>query len=271
MKLARVAAAALAVLILLMQRVWAVDVSATAAVLMDCGNGQILYEKNADKRMLIASTTKILTALVVLENCGMQQEVTVLPGHMAEGSSMYLKPGEKMTVESLLYGLMLCSGNDAALVLAEACGGQQRFVRLMNDLATEIGMDSSHFENPNGLDGKEHYSTARDMAKLAAYASAQPVFMRICSTSTAQTAGRSMKNHNRLLRELEGCIGMKTGYTKAAGRTLVSCVERNGRKLVAVTLQDGNDWADHAALYEYGFCREDGVETAYFPGNKREL
>ena len=156
MKLARVAAAALAVLILLMQRVWAVDVSATAAVLMDCGNGQILYEKNADKRMLIASTTKILTALVVLENCGMQQEVTVLPGHMAEGSSMYLKPGEKMTVESLLYGLMLCSGNDAALVLAEACGGQQRFVRLMNDLAAEIGMDSSHFENPNGLDGKEH-------------------------------------------------------------------------------------------------------------------
>ena len=184
---------------------------------------------------------------------------------------MYLKPGEKMTVESLLYGLMLCSGNDAALVLAEACGGQQRFVRLMNDLATEIGMDSSHFENPNGLDGKEHYSTARDMAKLAVYASAQPVFMRICSTSTAQTAGRSMKNHNRLLRELEGCMGMKTGYTKAAGRTLVSCVERNGRTLVAVTLQDGNDWADHAALYEYGFCREDGVETAYFPGNKREL
>lgn len=267
----RVAAAALAMLLLLTQRAWAVEVSATAAVLMDCGTGRILYEKNADRRMLIASTTKILTALVVLENCGMQQEVTVLPGHMAEGSSMYLKPGEKMTVESLLYGLMLCSGNDAALVLAEACGGQQRFVRLMNDLAAEIGMDSSHFENPNGLDGKEHYSTARDMAKLAAYASAQPVFMRICSTSTAQTAGRSMKNHNRLLRELEGCIGMKTGYTKAAGRTLVSCVERNGRTLVAVTLQDGNDWADHAALYEYGFCREDGVETAYFPGNKREL
>lgn len=249
----------------------AVSTSASAAVLVDVDSGRVLYEQNADARMLIASTTKILTALVVLENCGMQQEVTVLPGHMAEGSSMYLKPGEKMTVESLLYGLMLCSGNDAALVLAEACGGQQRFVRLMNDLAAEIGMDSSHFENPNGLDGKEHYSTARDMAKLAAYASAQPVFMRICSTSTAQTAGRSMKNHNRLLRELEGCMGMKTGYTKAAGRTLVSCVERNGRKLVAVTLQDGNDWADHAALYEYGFCREDGVETAYFPGNKREL
>ena len=271
MKFAQVIAAVLTVLLLLTQQVWAVDLSATAAVLMDCDTGQILYEKNADKRMLIASTTKILTALVVLENCGMQQEVTVRPQHMAEGSSMYLKPGERVTVESLLYGLMLCSGNDAALALADACGGETKCVDLMNRLAGRIGMDSRHFENPNGLDGEAHYSTARDMAKLAAYAVRQPAFMRICSTVTAQTGGRSMKNHNRLLRELDGCVGMKTGFTKAAGRTLVTCVEREGRMLAAVTLQDGNDWADHAALYEYGFDRDGAAETAFLPGNKRNM
>lgn len=271
MKLTRFAATVLAMLLLLTQRAWALDISATAAVLMDCATGQMLYEKNPDKRMLIASTTKILTALVVLESCEMQQEVTITTRHMAEGSSMYLKIGERVTVESLLYGLMLCSGNDAALALADACGGSARCVERMNDMARRIGMDGSHFENPNGLDGESHYSTARDMAKLAAFAAEQPTFMRLCSTVTAQTAGRSMKNHNRLLRELEGCVGMKTGFTKAAGRTLVSCVERGGRTLVAVTLQDGNDWADHAALYEYGFSGESGTEAAYFPGNKRKL
>ena len=125
-------------------------------------------------------------------------------------------------------------------------------------------MTDSHFENPNGLDGEAHYSTARDMAKLASYASKQPTFLRICSTTTAHVGGRTMTNHNRLLREVEGCMGMKTGYTKAAGRTLVSCVEREGRTLVAVTLQDGNDWADHRALYEFGFSRADAAETAAF-------
>ena len=271
MKFARVIAAALAAALLLTQKAWAVELSATAAVLMDCRTGQILWEKNPDKRMLIASTTKILTALVVLEECGMGQEVTVTRQHMAEGSSMYLKPGETVTVETLLYGLMLCSGNDAALALAEACGGERRCTGRMNELARRIGMSSSHFENPNGLDGQAHYSTARDMAKLAAYAARNPTFMRICSTSAAQAGGRSMKNHNRLLRELEGCVGMKTGYTKAAGRTLVSCVERNGRMLAAVTLQDGNDWADHAALYEYGFGQGNDTETAAVPTERRYL
>lgn len=271
MKFAQVIAAALAVLLLLTQQVWAVDLSATAAVLMDCDTGQILYQKNADKRMRIASTTKILTALVVLEECGLRQEVTVMQRHMAEGSSMYLKPGERVTVETLLYGLLLCSGNDAALALADACGGEKQCIRRMNDLAGRIGMNSSHFENPNGLDGETHYSTARDMAKMAAYGAKNPTLMRICSTIAAQTGGRSMKNHNRLLRELVGCVGMKTGYTKAAGRTLVSCVEREGRMLVAVTLQDGNDWADHAALYAYGFGREIGAETVIAPGEKKYL
>lgn len=265
------AAAVLAVMLLLTQKAWAMDISATAAVLMDCQTEEILFEKNADRKMLIASTTKILTALVVLENCPMYQEVTVLPRHMAEGSSMYLRAGERVTVETLLYGLLLCSGNDAALALAEACGGERRCVALMNALAERIGMENSQFENPNGLDGEKQYSTARDMAKMAAYAIENPTFRRICSTMTAYAQGRHMKNHNRLLRELEGCVGMKTGFTKAAGRTLVTCVERDGRRLVAVTLQDGNDWLDHKTLYAYGFDRKSGVETAYIGGTRREM
>lgn len=271
MKGRRVAAAALAMALLLGQRAWAMDISATAAVLMDADTGRILYEKNADRRMLVASTTKILTALVVLENCEMQSVVTVTEKHRAEGSSMYLKPGERVTVECLLYGLLLASGNDAALALAEGCGGAERCVGKMNDLARRIGMADSHFENPNGLDGEAHYSTARDMAKLAAYAAKQPTFMRISSTVTAHVGGRTLTNHNRLLRELEGCVGMKTGYTKAAGRTLVSCVERDGRTLVAVTLQDGNDWADHKALYEFGFSRDGAAETAAVSGRKERF
>lgn len=267
----RVAAVVLAMVLLLTHRAWAVDISATAAVLMDADTGRILYEKNADRRMLVASTTKILTALVVLESCDLQSRVTVTQKHRAEGSSMYLKPGERVTVECLLYGLLLSSGNDAALALAEACGGVERCVGKMNDLAGRIGMADSHFENPNGLDGESHYSTARDMAKLAAYAVKQPTLMRICSTVTAHVGGRTLINHNRLLRELEGCVGMKTGYTKAAGRTLVSCVEREGRTLVAVTLQDGNDWADHKALYEYGFSRDGAAETAAVTGRKERF
>ena len=228
--------------------------SATAAILMDADTGEVLYEKNADRQMLIASTTKILTALVALESAPLQKEITVTNDHMVEGSSMYLKPGETVTVEGLLYGLLLCSGNDAALALADACcGSVEVFVAEMNRKAAEMGMENSSFANPNGLDAENHCSTARDMAILAAYAAKNPTFVRLCSTSQVSITGRTMTNHNRLLREVEGCIGMKTGYTKAAGRTLVTCAVREGRTLVAVTLCDGNDWVDHKTLYEYGF------------------
>ena len=178
---------------------------------------------------------------------------------------MYLKPGETVTVEELLYGLMLCSGNDAALALADCCGGLEVFVQAMNDKAAELGMQDTSFANPNGLDDENHYSTARDMAVLAAYAAQNPTFRRICSTRTATVGSRTMTNHNKLLSQLEGCIGMKTGYTKAAGRTLVSCAQRDGCRLVAVTLCDGNDWADHKSLYEMGFAarnKENTEETA---------
>ena len=231
----------------------AVEVSAAAAVLMDADSGRLLYEKNGEKRMLIASTTKLMTALVALEQGGLQQEITVTGGHMAEGSSMYLRPGEKLTLETLLYGLLLSSGNDAALAVTECMGGAVPFVARMNEKAAELGMENTHFANPNGLDDEAHYSTAEDMAKLAAAAMDDPVLRRVASTRTARIGGRTLTNHNKLLSKVEGCVGLKTGYTRAAGRTLVSCAERDGVRLVAVTLQDGDDWNDHASLYEQGF------------------
>ena len=243
----------------------ALEVSATAAVLMDADMGQVLYEKNGDRQMLIASTTKIMTALVVLEHAAPDDVITVTPDHMAEGSSMYLRAGETVRVEELLYGLLLCSGNDAALALTECAGGLTPFVAMMNEKAAALGMAHTSFVNPNGLDADGHYSTARDMAVLAAAAVENPTFRRICSSRSVTIGQRTMENHNRLLRQVEGCVGLKTGYTRAAGRTLVSCTERDGCRLVAVTLQDGNDWADHAALYDYGFrltAPRRGVQTA---------
>lgn len=243
----------------------ALEVSATAAVLMDADMGQVLYEKNGDRQMLIASTTKIMTALVVLEHAAPDDVITVTPDHMAEGSSMYLRAGETVRVEELLYGLLLCSGNDAALALTECAGGLTPFVALMNEKAAALGMAHTSFANPNGLDADGHYSTARDMAVLAAAAVENPTFRRICSSRSVTIGQRTMENHNRLLRQVEGCVGLKTGYTQAAGRTLVSCTERDGCRLVAVTLRDGNDWADHAALYDYGFrltAPRRGVQTA---------
>lgn len=243
----------------------ALEVSATAAVLMDADMGQVLYEKNGDRQMLIASTTKIMTALVVLEHAAPDDVITVTPDHMAEGSSMYLRAGETVRVEELLYGLLLCSGNDAALALTECAGGLTPFVALMNEKAAALGMAHTSFANPNGLDADGHYSTARDMAVLAAAAVENPTFRRICSSRSVTIGQRTMENHNRLLRQVEGCVGLKTGYTQAAGRTLVSCTERDGCRLVAVTLQDGNDWADHVALYDYGFrltAPRRGVQTA---------
>ena len=237
----------------------AADISAVSAVLMDAATGAVLYEKAPHSKMRIASTTKIMTALAVLECASVRLTVEVKPCHMAEGSSMYLKPGEWLTVEELLYGLLLSSGNDAALALADACGGPETLVGKMNELAAALGMEDTSFENPSGLDGEAHYSTAYDMALLACRAIEDPTLRRIFSTKSAAVAGRQLRNHNKLLSRLEGCIGLKTGYTRAAGRTLVSCVEREGRQLVAVTLCDGNDWADHAALYQLGFARKESA------------
>ena len=233
----------------------AVSTSATAAILMDADSGRVLYEHNADRQMLIASTTKILTALVAIREGDPAELVKVSrTAAYTEGSAMYLKEGEQLTLETLLYGLMLCSGNDAAVAIAEHIAGSQAdFARLMNETAAELGMTNSSFANPNGLDAEGHYSTARDMAVLARAAMENETLFRIASTRTVTIGGRTMTNHNKLLSYMDNCVGLKTGYTKAAGRTLVSCAEKDGQRLIAVTLQDGNDWADHQALFEYGF------------------
>lgn len=233
-----------------------VSTSATSAILIDAESGRVLYEQNADREMLIASTTKIMTALVAIREGSMTETVKVSrEAAHTEGSSMYLKENEELSLETLLYGLMLCSGNDAAVAIAEHISGSQAaFAQLMNQTAQELGMKHSSFANPNGLDAEGHYSTARDMALLACAAMEDETLARIVSTRTVTIGGRTMTNHNKLLSYMSDCVGLKTGYTKAAGRTLVSCAERNGQRLVAVTLQDGNDWADHQSLYEYGFA-----------------
>ena len=167
---------------------------------------------------------------------------------------LFRSEGEELTLETLLYGLLLCSGNDAAVAVAEHVGGSVKgFVKRMNETAAELGMEDSSFANPNGLDDEKHYSTAYDMALLARAAMGNETLVRIASTRTVTIGGRTMTNHNKLLNYVDGCLGLKTGYTRAAGRTLVSCAERGGQRLIAVTLQDGNDWADHQSLYDYGF------------------
>ena len=232
-------------------------ISAECAILIDGETGRVLYEKQAEEKSLIASTTKIMTALVICEQTNVLDRVKIPKEAVGiEGSSMYLKEGEVLTVQELLYGLMLQSGNDAALALAIYCGGTvEGFTELMNDKAHRLGMTQSHFTNPNGLDSPGNYSTARDMAILTAYAMQNPIFAQTVSTKTITIGERCLRNHNKLLWQLEGANGVKTGYTKAAGRILISSVTRMGRQLIAVTFNAPDDWQDHKTLIEDGFSR----------------
>lgn len=231
------------------------DSSAGACVLVHADTGRTLYAKNADSHMLIASTTKIMTALVVLDHCDPNTTVTIKPEWTGiEGSSMYLKAGETYTVRELLYGLLLVSGNDAATALACYCGGSiEGFAKMMNDKAAQLGLQNSSFKNPHGLDAEGHYSTAADLAVITCAAMKKPLFTEIVGTKSTTIHDRTLVNHNKLLWTYEGALGVKTGYTMAAGRILVSCAERNGLKLVCVTISDPNDWIDHKALYDWAF------------------
>lgn len=232
-------------------------VSAQKAILLDCGVDRVLYENNADSRSLIASTTKIMTALLICEQCNVLDRMAIPKEAVGiEGSSIYLREGEVMTLQELLYGLMLHSGNDAATALAIYCGGTvEGFAEMMNDKAYRLGLTGTHFENPHGLDSPGHYSTAEDLAKLGAYAMKNPIFAQTVSTKNIKIGQRSLTNHNKLLWRVEGADGIKTGFTKAAGRILVSSAQRDGRRLVCVTINDGNDWQDHATLLEKGFSQ----------------
>ena len=236
-------------------------VSAQAATLIDVNSGRILYEKNGDEPKPIASITKIMTAIIAIEHGNLEEKVTVSSKAAGkEGSSLYLKQGEKMTLQHLLYGLMLRSGNDAAVAIAEhIAGSEEGFAILMNEKATYLGMANSHFVNPHGLDDERHYSTANDMAKLAVYALKNKVFQNIVDTSVIQVPhpkenwNLKWYNKNKMLHMYTGADGVKTGYTSKAKRTLVSSATRNAQQLVVVTLNAPDDWNDSMALMDYGF------------------
>lgn len=230
------------------------SVSAQRAILAD-ENGTVLYEKCCDDRSLIASTTKLMTALIVDDCCTLEETAAVSYAAAAvEGSSVYLEPGAEVSVKELLSGLLVASGNDAAYALAEhAAGSVEAFVALMNAKAAQLGMYNTHFTNPHGLDNAEHYSSARDLAILMSEFLRHESLTELCAQKSTTVCGNRFDNHNKLLSMCSGCIAGKTGYTMAAGRCLVSCCEREGRRLICVTLSDGDDWNDHISLYDWGF------------------
>lgn len=246
------------------------SVSAEAACLIDAHSGAVLFEANSSARLPMASTTKIMTALVVLETLPLDTLVTVPPEAAGiEGSSIYLKAGEQLTVETLLYGLLLESGNDAAHTLAVACAGDiPRFAERMNQKAAELGLVGTHFENPHGLTADGHYTTAYELARITAEAMKNETFCDIVRTkkklapSTDGELTRVFYNHNKMLRLYDGAVGVKTGYTKVAGRCLVTASETEGRRFIAVTLNDADDWTDHKSMLDFAAAHFDTVEIA---------
>ncbi len=228
---------------------------ALSAVVM-AESGELLYAEDADRMLPMASTTKLMTALVAAECCDPEREIEIRPEYCGiEGSSMYLKPGERRTVRELLTGLLLVSGNDAAVALACAASGDTAaFAERMNRRAAELGMANSHFMNPHGLSEPGHYATACDLALLMREVMRNDTLAAILAAPSAEVGGQTLLNHNKLLRLCPGCLGGKTGYTQLAGRCLVSCAERDGLRLFCVTLSDPDDWNDHAALYGWAFA-----------------
>ncbi len=238
-----------------------VSVSAQSAVLIEAESGKVLYSKDADARRPMASTTKIMTALIALDR-GSLDSVIKIPKEAVgtEGSSVYLVENECLTLRELLYALMLRSANDAATAIAIAIGGSvSGFADMMNQKAEDMELTDTHFENPHGLDSESHYTTARELALITAEAMKNETFREIVSTykqylpMNGEPNVRLVVNHNKLLRTYDGCIGVKTGFTKRCGRCLVSAAERDGVTLIAVTLNAPDDWNDHRRMLDYGF------------------
>ncbi|MBP1933515.1 D-alanyl-D-alanine carboxypeptidase family protein [Ammoniphilus resinae] len=259
------------------------SISAQAAAVIDVESGRILYEKNGNEKMRVASLTKIMTAIVAIEEGNLQEMVRV-PSHAVgtEGSSIYLRKNEELSLEDLLYGLMLRSGNDAAVTIADHIGGSvEGFARLMNEKAQYLGLSGTHFTNPHGLDdSNNHFSTANDLAKLTAYALHNPDFKKIVATKVKKIpqAGekwdRNLINKNKMLSYYEGADGVKTGYTKLAKRCLVSSATREERQVTVVTLNAPDDWDDHAKLLDYGmkqFTRTQIVSETEMFNNLRPI
>ncbi len=235
-------------------------VSAKGAALYSPDTERFLFEKNGDVRYPMASTTKIMTALVAAEEGDLSQKIKI-PAQATgiEGSSLYLREGETFTLEELLYGLMLRSANDAATAIALSISGSvAAFSEKMNEKARTLGLSNTHFENPHGLDAEEHYTTAKDLARLGAAALKNETVRRIAATYKITIgegkSARLIVNHNKLLRSYEGAIGLKTGFTKKCGRCLVGAAERGGVTLVSTTLSAPDDWNDHTRMLDYGFA-----------------
>ena len=240
-----------------------VNISAKSAILMCADSCSVIWAKEEHRKLPIASTTKIMTSILTIEQieaCG-NSEIEITDEMVrVEGTSMGLMPKDVVTLESLVKGMLLCSGNDAANAASIAVSGEkEKFIDLMNDKAKQIGMLNTRFVTPSGLDQGDHHSTAYDMALLGSYAMENERFANIASKKSMKVEfivpnkTVNFKNHNKLLRLYEGCIGIKTGFTKAAGRCLVSCAQKNGVRLVVVTLNAPSDWDDHMKLYDYGF------------------
>lgn len=240
-------------------RVKALETGANSAIVMDGISGEVLYAKNINQKLPMASTTKIMTALILCESVNLDDEVFITDEMVAvEGSSMGLKSGIRVKYSDLLYGMLLASGNDAANATAIAIGGSvENFIEIMNSRARKLGLLNTCFETPSGLDGKNHYTTAYDLAVLTREALKNDIFAAAAKTKSISLSyggvNRTLVNHNRLLNEYDGAVGVKTGFTKKAGRCLVSAAERDGALIIAVTLNDGNDWQDHKAMLDYGF------------------
>ena len=242
------------------QSMSAPSLSAQSAVLIDASSNTVLCEKNANERMGMASTTKIMTALVAAECSDLEKVVSVSANAVGiEGSSVYLYAGEKMTMKDLICAMLLESANDAAAAIAIEVGGSvEGFCDLMNDKASELGLSDTHFTNPHGLYDEEHYTTAYELAVIASQALKNDTVREIVSTrkltvSAIEGNTRVLYNHNKMLSMYEGAIGVKTGFTKKTGRCLVSAAERDGLCLIAVTLNASDDWNDHTKLLDLGF------------------
>ncbi|MDD6878891.1 MAG: D-alanyl-D-alanine carboxypeptidase [bacterium] len=240
--------------------VYALSDTAKSTIVMDIDSGRILYEKNANEQRLVASITKIMTSVIAIENCNLNDEVTAGEEILSMyGSNIYIELGEVMSLRNLLYGLLLRSGNDAAVVIANYVGGdEEKFVQMMNDKAKEIGMTKTVFKNPHGLDEKtKNYSTAHDMALLSSYAYSLKEYRKISSTKKwiVQSDKKSYvwNNRNKLLYSYEYATGGKTGYTPSSGRTLVTTASKDNLNLTVVTLSDNNEYVTHESLYEYAF------------------
>lgn len=243
-------------------------ISASSAIAMDLDTGRVLYGYNINEKKLIASITKIMTAIIVIENTDIEREIEISDIiYEAYGSAIYIEVGEKITIKDLLYGLMLRSGNDAALSLAEATSGSEKeFVYLMNEYATNLNMDNTIFYNPHGLEennGNANKSTTLDMAKLTRYAMQNEIFREIFKTKkhTVKTNYKTYVWHNKnKLLNLDYITGGKTGFTELARRTLVTTGSKDNMNIVVVTLNDPNDWSDHRAIYEQIFNQYNSYE-----------